>query len=94
MENQDILDTPIPNDNFTYKAAHITIRSVSTPEILTSISDKILNNELIWVESSSALYIKTNGTIKALNTSSGGDINTGMTQQEMINWLLENNLVK
>lgn len=94
VENQDILDTPIPNDNFTYKAAHITIRSVSTPEILTSISDKILNNELIWVESSSALYIKTNGTIKALNTSSGGDINTGMTQQEMINWLLENNLVK
>lgn len=94
VENKDILDTPVPNDDFTYKAAHITIRSVSSPEILNSISDKILNNELIWVESASALYIKTNGTIKALNSSSGGNTDTGMTQQEMITWLLDNNLVK
>lgn len=96
MENVQIETTQPPTDNFTFKTAHITIRSVANKDTLDKIKDKILDNELIWEEEKSTLYIKTNGNIKSIksSTDSEDDDNTGMTQEEMINWLLGQNLIK
>ena len=96
MENTQMETTQPPTDDFTFKAAHITIRSVTNKAMLDSVKDKILDNELIWEEEKSTLYIKTNGTIKSIKSSSTDeeDDNTGMTQEEMITWLTSQNLIK
>jgi hypothetical protein len=56
--NDDTLSSITPNEDFTYKAAHITIRSVNNKDTLLKIKDRLLENELVLVESEKQLYIK------------------------------------
>lgn len=92
FSNEDLIPTQPKTDDYAFKAAHITIRSVKTKEVLTKLSDRILNNELIWVESDSQLYIKSKYKLIALGSNSGSD-DTGMTEEEVKQWLLEHNYI-
>lgn len=104
---QDFSNAVMPSkpseDDYKFKAAHITIRSVKNHDVLTKIQAQIQNNELVYVEEEtgakrkSGLYIKNNGRIIALggNTSStitpGGD--DTMDQSELISYLKEMGIV-
>ena len=96
---QDFTNTvqPIPAD-YTNKGtvAHITIRSVETDSMLDEIKNELSGNELIYVEHTNTLKIKNRqGVIKTL-LSNGSDTpptDTGMTQQEIYNWLTKNGIV-
>lgn len=90
--NEDLIPTQPQTDDYSFKAAHITIRSVKTKEILNKLSDRILNNELIWVESDSQLYIKSKYKLIAIGSKSGGD-DSGMTEEEVKQWLIDNNYI-
>lgn len=96
---QDFSNTvqPIPPDNSNKgTVAHITIRSVTTDDMLNEIKNELSSNELIYVEHTNTLKIKNReGVIKTL-LSSGSDnppTDTGMTQQEIFNWLTKNGIV-
>lgn len=96
---QDFTNTvqPIPSDNSNKgTVAHITIRSVTTDDMLNEIKNDLSANELIYVEHTNTLKIKNReGLIKTL--LGGGSDNpltdTGMTQQEIFNWLTKNGIV-
>lgn len=93
FSNENDIPSSLPNiDNFTYGAAHITIRSVKTLKILEKIQDRLLNNELIWVESENTLYIKSNYKLISL---SGGSINGGenMNSEEILELLKEQGII-
>ena len=78
--------TPSDTD-YRYKVAHITIRSVTDYNELKSIYTKLPDNELIWEVKSKKLWIKTQGTLVAIGSNSGGDPSipeTGMTEIEVI----------
>lgn len=79
----------LPDDSdFKFGAAHITIRSVKTKEVLTQVSSHLLNNELVFVESENQLYIKNQNQIISLSSGSsiggGGNNNNTMTEQEIL----------
>ena len=80
--------------DYRYRAAHITIRSVETYAVLQEIKDQLPDNELIFVEGSNNLYIKSNNKlikIGAGGQDEGDDTPTdeGMTEQEMMDKLTE-----
>lgn len=91
--NSDIIPAQPTTDDYTFKAAHITIRSVKSKNILQSIADRILNNELIWVEAESQLYIKSNYKLIPLSGKGTNPDDTGMTEQEVKQWLIANNYI-
>lgn len=91
--NEDILPAQPSTDDYTFKAAHITIRSVKTKNILDSVANRILNNELVWVESESQLYIKSNYKLIPLSGKGSGGEESGMTEQEVKDWLIANNYI-
>jgi hypothetical protein len=85
-------------DDFCFKAAHIAIRSVADKATLSRVSSRILNNELIYVEDTGMLYIKSNNAIKPISGGTTGDEDfgggeTGMTQEELKQWLLSNDYI-
>lgn len=86
----------VPSDeDYKYRVAHITIRSVKTEEVLKSIKDQLPNNELIFEEENSKLWIKSNNQLIAIGSNSGGgDTEEGMTQTEVINLLKEMGIIK
>lgn len=74
----------IPNESdYKLGVAHLTIRSVSTPEVLDYVSNQLQSNELIWVESTRSLCIKSQGKIYNI----GGNNNNTMTNAELISTL-------
>lgn len=80
--SQEIIPQHPDDTKYKFEAAHLTIRSVKTPEILASVSSQLQNNELIWVESTRSLCIKNGGIIQSIGKTSNSD-NT-MTIQELI----------
>lgn len=97
---QDFSRSVIPSkpsdENYVYKTAHITIRSVKTLNILEEIKDQLPENELIFVEDSSKLYIKNNYKLVPISgtPSEEGDnpdnppyIDDGMTREEILQLL-------
>jgi len=81
--------------DYKYRAAHITIRSVATYDILNDIKEQLPYNELIFVEATDNLYIKKSNN-KLIKIGAGGsddpspdDTDTGMTEQEMLDKLTE-----
>ena len=88
-----------PNDeDYRYKVAHITIRSVADEEELKSIKQYLPNNELIWEEANSVLWIKTNDKVAQIGGTTSKDPennnnNDTMTQAELINALKEMGIV-
>lgn len=86
--NDDILSSITPNDNFTYKAAHITIRSVVNKDTLLQIKNRLLENELIFVESESQIYIKSKNQLISIGSKTTTNGET-MTSEEILNILAE-----
>lgn len=91
-----IPSTPSDND-YKYGVAHITIRSVKTKDILDSIQDKLQENELIFVENTSRLYIKSKGNIINIGASGGDEEHPGendnMTKEQLIESLRDLGIV-
>lgn len=86
--NDDTLSSITPNDNFTYKAAHITIRSVKNKDTLIQLTNRLLENELVLVEQEGQLYIKNKGQLISLSSKSTID-NETMTSEQIIEILKE-----
>lgn len=95
FSNQVIPSMPTDED-YKYKVAHITIRSVKTEPILQELKDQLPNNELIFVENTKKLWIKNNNQLIAIGSSSGsgGETGDGMTETEIINLLKEMGIVR
>lgn len=80
----------IPSDqDYMYRVAHLTIRSVSNKEELESIKELLPDNELIYEEKNKKLYIKSNGSLIAIVGSGGSsdndnDNDNDMTPQQLI----------
>ena len=87
----DIPQPPEDTETFTYKAAHIAIRSVKNKTTLDSIKNRLLSNELIWVEDTSKLYILTNNNLIQIGSSSSGDDDKDMT--DIAQWLKDEKLI-
>ena len=97
---QDFSKSVIPSKptdtNYKFKAAHITIRSVDNMTVLEALEDQLLENELIYVESNNQLWIKSETGLHRIGGGSSHDddpIDTGMTEQEMLDKLVELGIV-
>ena len=92
-----ITPTTPSDEDYKYKVAHITIRSVSNYTELKSIEDQLPKNELIYNEESGTLYIKTATKVKAISGGGGkedeGEETSGMEKQEIIAWLAKNGII-
>lgn len=96
-ETDKVVKPNIPNDSdYRYKVAHITIRSVTDETELQEIKQYLPSNELIWVEETRTLWIKTKNKVIQIggNGSSNDDNNKdNMTQEELIKSLQEMGIV-
>lgn len=100
-ETDKVVKPNIPNDSdYRYKVAHITIRSVSDEAELREIKQYLPNNELIWEEKNSVLWIKSNdkvvqigGTSNSNNNGNQNNNKDSMTQEELIKALKEMGIV-
>ena len=52
-----------PEDDYTYRVAHLTIRSVKDSAMMERIKEQLHENELIWNEDKKELNIKSNNKI-------------------------------
>ena len=78
----DVIPSIPEEDEYKFGVAHLTIRSVSTQEVLDYVKEQLQSNELIWVESTRSLCIKSNG--KIYNIGGNNNNNNTMTQAELI----------
>ena len=100
-ETDKVVKPNIPNaSDYRYKVAHITIRSVSDEAELTEIKQYLPNNELIWEEKNSVLWIKSNDKVVQIGSTSNSNNNgnqnnnkDSMTQEELIKALKEMGIV-
>lgn len=93
--SREIAGSKPSEEDYKFKAAHITIRSVEKQADLVSVKDQIMNNELIWVEETNRLWIKTKNALTIIGGGNNDDIDdTGMTQEEMIAALEEMGIVQ
>ena len=85
-----------PEDDYTYKAAHLTIRSVKNSAMIERIKDQLHENELIWNEDKKELNIKSNNNIYKIGIV-GSDNNTNteetMTPRELIEKLAQMGII-
>lgn len=96
--SRTVQPTTPSDEEYKYKVAHITIRSVSSLKELESIKDQLPKNELIYNEGSGRLYIKTDSGVKMISGGSGGGgsdqtSDSGMEKAEIIEWLASNGIV-
>ena len=91
--SKEVIPSKPYDDNYTYKAAHITIRSVDKFTTLNSIQNQLPENELIFVEDLKRLYIKNNNRLIAIGGSSTNPDDTGMTQEEVLDLLSQMGIV-
>lgn len=93
--SQEIIPSKPTDSDFSYKAAHITIRSVSTYDVLNSIKDQLPENELIFVEDTKKLYIKNNYKLVAIS-GAGNELipeDETMTPDEILQALAEKGII-
>lgn len=94
---QDFFSTVNPveptDENYKYRVAHITIRSVKDETDLQSIKSQLLTNELIYNEQTGVLWIKTSsGDVRPISGSGDYD-KDGMEKSEIIEWLAQNGII-
>ena len=92
FSNQVIPSAPTDED-YKYKVAHLTIRSVSTKSVLDSIKNQLPENELIFVVNERKLYVKYDNNLISIGGSSS-PIEEGMTKEELFKELINMGLVK
>ena len=74
--------TPTDIEDYKYRTAAITIRSMSTEEKIRNNMQQLQNNELIFCEANKKLYIYTNG--KLINIGSGGSSDSEPTDEDIM----------
>ena len=85
-----------PNDNtYKYEAAHITIRSVETYNVLLSISKQLQDSELVYCKATKKLYIIDDGKIQSIGGFKEDEETTDdqMTKDQLINELKQLGIV-
>lgn len=85
-----------PEDDYTYKAAHLTIRSVKNSVMMEKIKGQLHENELIWNEEKKELNIKSKNKIYKIGiVGSNDNTNTEetMTPKELIEKLMEMGII-
>ena len=85
-----------PEDDYTYKAAHLTIRSVKDSAMIERIKEQLHENELIWNEDKKELNIKSKNKIYKIGiVGSDNDTNTEdiMTPKELIEKLAQMGII-
>ena len=86
-----------PDDEYSYKAAHITIRSVKNSAMMERIKEQLHENELIWNEDKKELNIKSNNKIYKIGIVGSNDNNTNteetMTPKELIEKLTQMGII-
>lgn len=92
FSNQVIPSAPTDED-YKYKVAHLTIRSVSTKSVLDSIKHQLPENELIFVVNERKLYVKYDNNLISIGGSSS-PVEEGMTKEELFKELINMGLVK
>ena len=97
--NPNIEETPRQED-YKYKAAHITVRVIDKWSQAQEIKDQLLEGEPIYIKDKKGLFIIIDGTIKTIGSTSSepddddqNNQNTGMTQEELIEILKKNGIV-
>ena len=81
-----------PEEDYTYEAAHLTIRSVKNSAMLERIKEQLHENELIWNDDKKELNIKSNNKIYKIGiVGSNDNTNTDetMTPKELIEKLAQ-----
>ena len=96
--SHEVIPSKPTDSDFSYKAAHITIRSVSSYNILSSIKDQLPENELIFVEDTKKLYIKNNYKLVAISGAGNDEIEPPegedtMTDKEILQILAEKGII-
>ena len=81
--NDDVLSSLIPDENFTFKAAHIAIRSVANKDTLLAVKSRLMENELVLVEEEGQLYIKNKNQLISLSSKTTTD-NETMTSEQIL----------
>ena len=83
---QDIMPSKPNDQDYKYRVAHLTIRSVKDSEELDAVKSQLPNNELIFEEATSKLWIKSNNRLIAIvgTGSGGGTTDSDMTTQQLI----------
>lgn len=95
---QDFTENIIPSfpdddeNEYKYKVAHLTIRSVDDTDEMTKVKSQLMDNELIWNIKEKQLYIKSKGEVYPVGSKSSSE-DSGMTQEEMIQKLSELGIV-
>ena len=84
-----------PEDDYSYKAAHITIRSVKNSAMMEKIKEQLHENELIWNEDKKELNIKSNNKIYKIGIVDSDNTNTEetMTPKELIEKLTQMGII-
>jgi hypothetical protein len=86
-----------PEDDYTYKAAHLTIRSVKNSAMMERIKEQLHENELIWNEDKKELNIKSNNKIYKIGIVGSNDNNTNteetMTPKELVEKLTQMGII-
>lgn len=86
-----------PEDDYSYKAAHITIRSVKNSAMIERIKEQLHENELIWNEDRKELNIKSKNKIYKIGIVGSNDNNTNteetMTPKELIEKLMQMGII-
>ena len=85
-----------PEEDYTYKAAHLTIRSVSDSAMIERIKERLHENELIWNEDKKELNIKSKGKIYKIGiVGSNDNTNTEetMTPKELVEKLAQMGII-
>ena len=88
--SKNIISSKPEEDNYKYKVAHLTIRSVSNEDELQSIKDQLLENELIFTENNNTLWIKNNYDlikIGAQGNNNNNNNNIIMNEEQLITLL-------
>ena len=89
--SKDVIPSKPSDEDYKYRVAHLTIRSVSDRDMLESIFTQLPNNELIFEEATSKLWIKNNNKLIAVMGSgnSGGNNNEGIESDMTVDQLIE-----
>lgn len=90
--SHEIIQSKPDDSGYKYRAAHITIRSVTDQTELESIESRLLMDELVFEEDKNILWINTKNGLRPIS-GSGSSTNNGMTEQEMIEKLQELGIV-
>lgn len=83
---KDVLPSKPNDQDYKYRVAHLTIRSVANTDELEQIKQQLPNNELIFEEANSKLWIKSKNRLIAIvgTGGGGGTTDSDMTTEQLI----------